>query len=76
MTTLSSFLPSNSAITLARGLFTTATVAVEPWPVSNSPAAKLVPTTGTVIVVEAEPAAARPDSRRLVRLVSCRRCPG
>ena len=56
MTTLSSFLPSSSAITFSCGSFSTATVAVVPGRASDSPAAKLVPTTGIVIVVTAEPA--------------------
>ena len=56
MTTLSSSLPRISAITFVCGLFTTATVAVVPAWASDSPAAKLTPTTGTLIVVKAEPA--------------------
>ena len=72
MTTLSSFLPSSSAITLACGSFTTATVAVEPGRASNSPAAKLVPTTGTVIVVKAEPAGG--TAVMLVRVTLVRAC--
>ena len=56
MTTLLSFTPSSSAITLACGSFTTATVAVVPACESVSPAAKLTPTSGMVIVVKAEPA--------------------
>ncbi len=56
MTTLSSFFPSSSAVTLVCGLFTTATVAVVPGWESVAPSAKLAPTTGTVIVVKAEPA--------------------
>ena len=56
MTTLSSSLPRISAITFVCGLLTTATVAVVPAWASDSPAAKLTPTTGTLIVVKAEPA--------------------
>ena len=56
MTTLSSFRPSSSAITLDCGSFTTATVAVVPTWASDSPAAKLVPTIGMLIAGETEPA--------------------
>ena len=56
MTTLLSFFPLSSAITSDCGSFTTATVAVVPARASSSPAAKLTPTTGTLIVVKAEPA--------------------
>ena len=50
MTTLSSFVPASSAITLICGSFTTATVAVVPGWASAAPSAKLAPTTGTTIV--------------------------
>ena len=56
MTTLSSVRPASSAITLACGSFTTATVAVVPACESDSPAAKLTPTSGRLIVVKADPA--------------------
>jgi hypothetical protein len=53
---LSSRLPSSSAMTLVCGSFTTDTVAVVPAWASAAPAAKLVPTTGMVMVVKADPA--------------------
>ena len=54
MTTFAGSPPGDSAITIGCGTFTTATVAVVPVWASDSPAAKLVPTTGTLIVVNAE----------------------